>query len=78
MSTPRFGRSWAVIAGFLALVACALAAEGCSGGCPAPNPGMCAPNLTCVDGFRQTGGASCENGGWVCAQVACTSDSGTD
>jgi hypothetical protein len=54
-------------------------AGGCGSNdkCPAANPGMCPPSPFCVDGFRQSG-ASCENGEWVCARVACTPDAGLD
>jgi hypothetical protein len=48
---------------------------GGSGGgptCPPPDPGMCSPSTACVDGYRQTGGATCENGQWVCSTAPCT------
>lgn len=38
------------------------------------SPGMCFPTFTCVDGVRRTGGASCEDGQWICERVACASD----
>ena len=61
---------------FLLCVGSALATSGgCNGQCVA-TPGTCPPNPTCIDGFRQTGAASCENGGWVCERVACVSDAG--
>jgi hypothetical protein len=51
-----------------------LAASSCSDCVDAP--GVCPPRLECVDGFLQTGAASCENGRWVCERVACVSDAG--
>lgn len=44
--------------------------------CPAPSPGLCPPSFTCVDGFQRTGQASCEDGQWVCGEVACDTDAG--
>jgi hypothetical protein len=48
-------------------------ADGAGGGstCPPPNPGMCSPSTACVGGQRRTGGASCEDGEWVCATTSC-------
>lgn len=71
-SARGLARRW-----LLACLSSALTATGCSnsGHC-LPNPGVCPPSLACVDGFRRTGSASCENGEWVCERVACVSDAG--
>jgi hypothetical protein len=47
---------------------------GSDGGstCPPPNPGLCPPSTACVGGMRQSGGASCENGEWVCQTTPCS------
>jgi hypothetical protein len=42
-----------------------------STGCPPPNPGLCAPSITCENGSRRTGQASCVDGAWVCAEESC-------
>jgi hypothetical protein len=64
---------WSCLVGILVWV---LAASGCDRQCVVTNPGMCFPMHTCVDGFRRTGSASCEDGEWVCERVACASDAG--
>jgi hypothetical protein len=58
----------------LACVSLALAVMGCNN-CPA-SPGVCPPNPSCINGYRQTGSASCTLGGWVCERVACVPDAG--
>jgi hypothetical protein len=45
--------------------------------CPAPNPGLCAPSIECVDGQRRTGEALCVDGAWSCVTEAC-GDAGAD
>jgi len=59
----------------LACLCAAVAAVGCTNNCQ-PSPGVCPPNPACVDGFRRTGAASCQNGEWVCERVACVADAG--
>jgi len=52
-------------------------AGACSKQC-VDSPGVCPPQLECVDGFRQTGAATCDDGEWVCGRVACAADAGSD
>ena len=59
----------------LSFAALAMAAVGCTNNCVA-SPGVCPPNPSCIDGYRRTGSASCENGTWVCGRVACVADAG--
>ena len=74
------GRALGAIRGLavLAVVVSVVVASGCDDAaqCPGPNPGLCAPTPTCIDGFRRTGAATCENGEWVCGRVACVPDAG--
>jgi hypothetical protein len=57
----------------LSFAALAMVAGGCTNNCVA-SPGVCPPNPLCVDGYRRTGSASCENGTWICGRVACVPD----
>ena len=64
----------------LLLAACGARIEplASDAGCPPPSPGLCAPQLDCVDGARRTGQASCVDGAWACATEPCTPDAGSD
>jgi hypothetical protein len=67
-----------------AVVACGVQVQSGGGGagtgggaaCPAPTPGLCPPELNCVNGQKRNGEATCENGAWVCTEVTCSSGTG--
>ena len=67
-SVVAVGRQCFLLAGLVSV----LTGSGCKQ-C-LDSPGLCPPMETCVDGFRRTGAASCDNGGWVCERVACVVD----
>lgn len=69
----RGARPWRV---YLAGVLLVLGGAGCKSRECLPNPGVCPPTLTCIDGYRRTGAASCDDGQWVCGRVACVADAG--
>ncbi len=64
-----------VRASLLACLALTLAQASCIDDCK-PSPGLCPPSASCVNGYRQTGAATCESGQWVCGRVACVADAG--